>query len=537
MPVFNLRTMGYPMLSSIFLLLILLCNMPAGSQEQHVKSLERNVYLLNNESEYDQSITAIRNFISSTKSNEDRYYGFLFLSYTYSRLFDNTAAWQYLDTALRYGMATANRAYYINNITCQKALILFNLQQYDAADSLMKGLAANSYRDLSAADQGKIFVQEGYILLSDKNYSQAAKKYQDAIRLIRTVSPCDLPMIYGRQIQLYAATGQYGMMDTAFRLAIKAADDCGVEKSKLFAHEMMVQAYQARGDYKNAYLYLRKLDALNAAYNNNAHLGQITALDKKYQTKEKEARLLLQQKQIQGKNSFIAMLGGLFAIIIISALLWFLVRRNRQQKREEQMREQFTRQLLKNIEQERGRIAGELHDGISHDLLTLKNSLQKDTGSSAEKVDRIINDIRQISRNLHPVMLDKIGLKPSIENLCERYMQDERLFVTTDINYDKQLAPADELQLYRIIQEALTNIEKYAGAYATQIVVTPQDHLLLVSIKDNGKGFDVLETLSNGAAFGLHSIIERSKALGGRAGITSGEGGTTILIEIPIQYG
>ncbi len=300
---------------------------------------------------------------------------------------------------------------------------------------------------------------------------------------------------------------------------------------------MMIQAYYSIGDYKNAFLYLRKREALNHQYDARAHLETMSALDKRYQTKEKEAQLLLQEKQIQRKNFFIAILAGSFAFIIILVLLGFLVRRHRRQQREELMRAQFTGQLLQKIEQERGRIAGDLHDGISHDLLTLKNTLHNGTDASEEKIDRIINDIRQISRNLHPVMLDKIGLKPSIENLCERYMQDERLFVMTDINYDKQLSRDGELQLYRIIQEALTNIEKYAHAHATQVVVAPQGQLLLVSIKDNGKGFDVAETLSNAFAFGLHSIIERSRALGGKADITSDNGGTTIHIEIPVQHG
>jgi signal transduction histidine kinase len=506
-------------------------------QERHIKDLEQHVYRLNNEFKYDQSITVIRDFLSASKSNDDRYYGFLFLSYTYRRLFDDAASLRYLDTALAYGLNSERREYYKNNVACQKAMVLFNLLKYDAADSIMKILAEKNYKDLSDADLAKIFVQEGYILYSNKNYAQAESKYLAAVGLVKTASPCDLPLIYGRQIQLYAATRQHGMRDAAFRLAIKAADDCGIAKSKLFAHEMMVQAYYSMGDYKNAYVYLRKLEALNAAYGSNTHLEKITALDKKYQTKEKEARLLLQQKQIQRKNFFIAALAGSFAIIIILVLLAFFIRRHRQQKREELMHVQFTGQLLQNIEQERGRIAGELHDGITHDLLTLKNTLQQGIDSSEEKIGRIINDIRQISRNLHPVMLDKIGLKPSIENLCERYMRDERLFVTTEINYDKQLAPGGELQLYRIIQEALTNIEKYAHAHATQIVIEPKDHLLLVSIKDNGKGFDVPETLSSGYAFGLHSIIERSKALKGKATITSGDGGTTIHIEIPIQHG
>jgi signal transduction histidine kinase len=535
MPVFDFPKVNFTMFRNLFLLLILVCSAPAIGQGRHIKDLEQHIYRLNNEFKYDQSITAIRNFISTSKNNDDRYYGFLFLSYTYRRLFDDSSALRYLDTALAYGLNSERSEYYKNNVACQKAMVLFNLLKYNAADSIMKVLAAKNYKDLSDADQAKIFVQEGYILFSRKSYKEAEAKYQSAIRLVKTTSPCDLPLIYGRQIQLYGATRQSGMMDTAFRLAIKTADDCGIAKSKLFAHEMMVQYYYSIGDYKNAYVYLRKLEALNAAYGSNVHLEKMAALDKKYQTKEKEARLLLQEKQIQQKNFFIITLAGSFTIIIILVLLAFFVRRHRQQKKEELLHAQFTRQLLQTTEQERGRIAGELHDGITHDLLTLKNTLQKGIDSSEEKIDRIINDIRQISRNLHPVMLDKIGLKPSIENLCERYMRDERLLVMTDINYDKQLTSGGELQLYRIIQEALTNIEKYARAHAAQVVVEPKDHLLLVSIKDNGKGFDVPETLSNGSAFGLHSIIERSRALGGKANITSGDGGTTIHIEIPIQ--
>lgn len=537
MLIFNLRAVSYTMRSSLLPLLLLICSMSARGQDNHVKDLEQNIYRLNNEFKYDQSIAAIRDFLKATKSNDDRYYGFLFLSYTYRRLFDDAAALRYLDTALAYGMNSEHREYYINNIACQKAMVLFNLQKYEAADSIMKILAERNYKDLSDADQAKILVQEGYISFSNKNYRQAEAKYGAAIERVKTTSPCDLPLIYGRQVQLYGATRQPAMMDSFFRLAIKAADDCGIAKSKLFAHEMMAESYYTMGDYKKAFFYLRQKEALNAIYDSRTHLDKMTALDKKYQTKEKEARLLLQEKQIQRKNFFIIALAGSFAIIIILVLLVFFVRRHRRQKREELLQVQFTRQLLQNTEQERGRIAGELHDGITHDLLTLKNTLQNGIDASEKKIDRIINDIRHISRNLHPVMLDKIGLKASIENLCERYMRDERLFVMTDISYNKQLTPGGELQLYRIIQEALSNIEKYARAHAARIMVAPQDHLLLVSIKDNGKGFDVPETLSNGAAFGLHSIIERSKTLGGKAGITSGDGGTTIHIEIPIQHG
>ena len=80
MLVFKLQTMSYTGISNLLLLMMLLCSMPAMSQERHVKDLEQNIYHLNNEFKYDQSFTAIHNFISSAKNNDERYYGFLFLS-------------------------------------------------------------------------------------------------------------------------------------------------------------------------------------------------------------------------------------------------------------------------------------------------------------------------------------------------------------------------------------------------------------------------------------------------------------------------
>jgi len=528
--------MNIPKIQKLLLFILLLCSTGSYAQEQYVRDLEQTIYRLNNEFNYTQSITINRNFISNAKNNDERYYGYLFLSYTYRRLFENEVALRYLDTALLYGLNTQHAAYYFKNVTCQKAMTYFNQQHYAQSDSLMKVLARNQYQDLNESDLAKIFVQEGVLLLQDKKYQQASARFNAAIEKVKWMQPCDLPLIYGNQIPLYAATHELTKMDSAFRLAIQSADDCGVAKSKLFAHEMMVQAYSTMGDYKKAFYYLRKLEALNKGYDRNTNLEQITMLDKRFQTKEKETKLLLQGKQIQRKNLFISILLGSLAFTMALVLLGFVVRRNRQQQREEILRVQFTRQLLQNTELERSRIAGELHDGISHDLLILKNAVQADPGAIAGKIDRIINDIRQISRNLHPIMLDKIGLKASLEHLCDEYMQDEQLFVTSAIDYEKLLSPQSELQLYRVVQEALTNIRKYANAHAARISIGPLNRTLMVTIEDNGKGFDVATKMAASTAFGLHSMIERSKAMGGKANISSGAFGTTIQIEIPLRH-
>jgi signal transduction histidine kinase len=193
----------------------------------------------------------------------------------------------------------------------------------------------------------------------------------------------------------------------------------------------------------------------------------------------------------------------------------------------------FTKQLLENTEEERRRIASDLHDSISHELLNLKSMFNQDLILVNAKIDIIINDIRGISRNLHPVMFDKIGLVLNIEQLVDRIQNQNNFFINTNINYKGTLSSADELQIYRIIQEALTNIIKYAQAHAAKITILEDKNKITIEIKDNGKGFDVKQALNSGKAFGLHNIIERSRVVGGEANIDSSGEGTIIYINIP----
>jgi signal transduction histidine kinase len=258
---------------------------------------------------------------------------------------------------------------------------------------------------------------------------------------------------------------------------------------------------------------------------------RIKELDKKYQTKQKELQIELQSSQLSQKNIQISLL--LMALILILMLigiyLWYL--RQRQIQKEAHIQTQFTQQLLENIEEERGRIAIDLHDSVSHELLSLKRNFAE-TPDASGKIDGIIDDIRQISRNLHPVMLDKIGLQLSLETLCDQLMQSENIFVAQDIQYHNSLSKSAELQLFRIAQEALTNAHKYAGAEAVQVQLNDKNGQLSLQIRDNGRGFDVDKALSSGKAFGLHSIIQRSKAIGGQANILSSGQGTVIKVRI-----
>ena len=129
-------------------------------------------------------------------------------------------------------------------------------------------------------------------------------------------------------------------------------------------------------------------------------------------------------------------------------------------------------------------------------------------------------------------MFDKIGLKGSVEQLVERTQSVNDFMVTAELDYNESLSTSNELQLYRIIQESLSNIIKYANAVAAKITISENNNSIFVEIKDNGKGFNVTETLNSKNAFGLHNIIERARAIGGEAKIVSNKNGTVVTIEI-----
>lgn len=174
---------------------------------------------------------------------------------------------------------------------------------------------------------------------------------------------------------------------------------------------------------------------------------------------------------------------------------------------------QFTHQLLQKEEDERKRIATELHDGVNHELLTIKNRLHLGEKVYVKDIEAITALIREVCRNLYPALFENVGLVTSIQALSEK-MTNAGLFTTCDINYQHQLSKSDELQLYRIVQEALTNTWKHAQAEAAKITISLQKGEWLVEIKDNGIGFNAQEMLNNTASFGLQSMLQRAKVLG-----------------------
>lgn len=289
------------------------------------------------------------------------------------------------------------------------------------------------------------------------------------------------------------------------------------------------ELYAATGNHAAAYRYLKLNTDLQKALDNSNVLSSLQKelLNRELAAeREKERRT---KEELKNKNLYLLSLGLALLAIGLLVFLYLLYRRRAEERKEGARQEQFTYLLLQNEEEERKRIAADLHDGINHELLGLKNKLLLRKPVVPEEVERIITSVREVSRNLYPALFESVGLTASIEALCEG-MTRVGFFTTCEIHYQLLLSKEVELQVYRIVQEALANVAKHAKAEACKITIKTQAQQLWVEIKDNGKGFDAGKWRQGKTSFGLQSMAQRAKAMKAVLSIESGAGGTVIIL-------
>jgi two-component system NarL family sensor kinase len=147
-------------------------------------------------------------------------------------------------------------------------------------------------------------------------------------------------------------------------------------------------------------------------------------------------------------------------------------------------------------------------------------------------VNDAIGNVREMSQLLRPSMLDDFGLAPSLRWLAQSFSQRTDIAVKVDIEFDERLPEAMETHLFRIAQEALTNVARHSGASSAELSLRASDGVLRLTIRDNGHGF------SEGAprqSFGLIGMRERMAASGGRLIIKSTEAGTTVSADVSLE--
>ncbi len=205
------------------------------------------------------------------------------------------------------------------------------------------------------------------------------------------------------------------------------------------------------------------------------------------------------------------------------------------------------RRVVEGQELERRRLARELHDetgqALTSVLLGLKQlegaASPEDAGAAAasvrEQVVTTLQSVRRLAVELRPKALDDFGLFPALERLGEAWTEQSGIAVDVQANLDSvRLPPEVETALYRIVQEALTNVAKHAGASRVSVVVTRREGAVMAVVEDDGRGFEAGGASEGG--LGLVGMKERVGLLGGRLAIESTEGaGTTVVAEVPLR--
>ena len=212
---------------------------------------------------------------------------------------------------------------------------------------------------------------------------------------------------------------------------------------------------------------------------------------------------------------------------------------------------ELTQRIVETQEEERSRVARELHDGISQILVSVKYALELAMYHAQQKSDGVlkaitnggdalnvaITEVRRISRDLRPSALDDLGLSPALKSLSSEFSMRTGVEIeVSTISFRDALPPDAKTTLFRVAQETLTNIERHAQATRVTLDLSVSRNGVVLTIADNGKGFETQRRGANGKTadgIGLRNMHERLEFHNGELTVSSSGNGTTITARLP----
>lgn len=307
---------------------------------------------------------------------------------------------------------------------------------------------------------------------------------------------------------------------------------------------------------KEGWVYSYKYDSLNNAANLKELNFYTEDLEKKYETEKKDAQIKLQKAELKQKNFLnYGLIGGLAALLLISILGYrnYTHKQKLQQAKINELETErqltATEAVLKGEEQERTRLAKDLHDGLGSMLSGIKFSFQNmkenlimtpDNAQAFERgldmLDGSIKEMRRVAHNMMPEMLVKYGLNTALKEFCDEVSRSSVINATYQpIGMDNaSFSQITAVTVYRIVQELVNNAIKHANAKQVLVQAHLHDKLLSVTVEDDGKGFNT-DTLKTSTGMGWNNIRNRVDLLNGRIDIHSGPGnGTSTMMEFDL---
>ena len=358
----------------------------------------------------------------------------------------------------------------------------------------------------------------------------------------------------------YLNLGNLYLLQKKFPAAIQHLKHC-IELSRQVKYRqgevqallLLSDVYKQNGNYATAFDYLKQSHAVEDSIINIASVNKIAELETIYQTEKKEQQLKAQKYEIQKKNYLLWGFAFMAILLVIVSLSIYNRRQlqNKLQLREAMMKQQdlASRAVIEAEENERKRIAADLHDGVGQMMsaakmnlsvfeneLAFKNAQQKNSFDNViQLIDESCREIRSVSHQMMPNALLKSGLASALKEFIDKI--DTRI-INVSLHTEglhERLDPNVETVLYRVIQECVNNVLKHANASEMDIAVIKDMDAIAATIEDNGRGFDS----SNKQRFegiGLKNIISRINYLKGTIDFDSSPGkGTLVAIHVPLR--
>lgn len=403
-----------------------------------------------------------------------------------------------------------------------------------------------------------------------KNYVESLKKVNEALKV--QVDLNNLRSI-GRSLRhigyVYYQINNYDSADHYLRRALKITDENNFLDDGLLVLQQLAELYEARNDYRTSNDFLKEYYKKSSSIYSQEYDQRILELRTQYETAsaELDAEQAKSRSLRLEKNRNITIIVAASLLILFSIWLYVIDQKRKNIKAIAAKNDQLNKQridellqqqeiaslqgVLEGQEQERKRVAIDLHDRLGGILSMVKlhfsaveeklpqdNPEKKKFLTASELLDLAAGEVRSISHNLLSGVLAKFGLLPALKDLTDRINESGEIKLNLIYyNIENALNGEQELQIYRIVQELISNILKHSEAHEATIQLIRNDDEKKVNliVEDDGKGFNPnAPSLSGG--IGLSNLKARVGKLNGSFHIDSGKGvGTSISIDIPIE--
>lgn len=380
--------------------------------------------------------------------------------------------------------------------------------------------------------------------LKNKEYEKANLYTDSALTLLNTYEQWEyIGMAYLIKASTHREMNQTNEAKEFIDLIFLLNQKFPITSTIMLAHEELANIYEKEGNFKKAYFHSNRYHSMNDSINEIANKDQFAQLQviygkEKVETElenEKNKNILLsKENELKQARFRAAVTISLFILIIAIGLIY--IRHVRLTRRQQQ---NFTVKLIENIDDERSRIAKDLHDDIGQSLSIIKSKLDllnkgkiNDVIGLDNEVGDVIDHTRNISHFLHPSMVQKLGLERSLVSLIEKTQVNTGIISSLEVECELDLLSLEiQTQIYRVLQECINNTIKHAEASALKISIKKQAGEIIVKYQDNGKGFDDSSKKSEG--IGMMTIRERASTINGKLVISALKGkGFTLSLTI-----